>query len=148
MRARLPMDSYAIVRTATRVLPAAYALFLGLNAQAANLTDPAPRGLAAAFGNTVKALYADGRYERIWLHEDGSWEALGRSGKSSSGKWRQKGEKVCLHQSRPFPVPFSYCTEFPPDGGLGVAWSGRDMKGEPIRLTVVRGIERPTAPGS
>jgi hypothetical protein len=148
MRARLSMDLHAFIRASTRVLPAAYALFLGLNAQAANVAEPTPHGLAAAFGNTVKALYSDGRYERIWIREDGSWEAVGRTGRWSSGKWRQKGEKVCLKQSRPFPVPFSYCTDFPPDGGLGVVWSGRDISGQPIQLTVVKGIDRPAAPGS
>jgi hypothetical protein len=40
-------------------------------------------------------------------------------------------------------VPFKYCTEFPAQGGLGVVWHSKDMSGEPIEVTVVRGIERP-----
>lgn len=139
----MPVDFRSLVQASTRVLPAAYTLFLGLNAQAANLPEREPTGVAAAFGNTVKALYSDGRYQRIWIQEDGSWEAIGRRGTWSSGKWRQKGEKVCLKQAKPFPVPFSYCTAFPSDGGLGAVWTSKDISGEPIRLTLVKGIERP-----
>ena len=117
-------------------------LLLGADAHAAGVAA-APQGLAAAFGNTVKALYPDGRYQRIWFHADGSWEAFGRRGKWSSGKWTKKDEKVCLRQSRPFPAPFRYCTEFPSTGGIGAVWTSHDMAGEPIRLTVVRGIEKP-----
>lgn len=106
-----------------------------------------PRGVAAAFGNTVKALYPDGRYQRLWLRADGAWEAVGRRGKWSSGRWSEKDGKVCLRQSKPFPAPFRYCTDFPSNGGLGVQWTSRDMAGEPIRLTVVKGIERPKGPG-
>jgi hypothetical protein len=126
-----------------RVSAAAYALFLGLNAQAAEPANAEPRGVPAAFGNTVKALYPDGRHQRIWLHADGSWDAIGRRGKSSSGKWTVKGEKVCLKQSKPIPLPIKYCTDFPSDGSVGAVWASKDMTGEPIKLTVVKGIERP-----
>ena len=120
---------------------AACALLAGIGAQAAPPSEP--RGVAAAFGNTVKALYPDGKHQRIWLKEDGTWEAIGRRGKPSSGKWSMKGDKVCLKQSRPFPAPFSYCTAFPDDGGIGAVWASKDITGQPIRLTVVEGIERP-----
>jgi hypothetical protein len=115
-------------------------------AQAANLIPPSSetRGVAVAFGNTVKALYPDGRYERIWFHADGAWEAVGRRGSWSSGKWSLKDDnRVCLKQARPFPVPFKYCTTFPAQAGLGDVWRSKDMSGEPIEVTVVRGIERP-----
>ena len=131
-----------MVRTSTRVLPALYTLFLGLNAEAGTVVRE-PHGVEAAFGNTVKARYPDGRYQRIWIKSDGSWEAIGRRGKWSAGKWSAKAEKVCLRQVKPFPAPLHYCTQFPPDGGLGVVWTSRDMTGEPIQLTVVQGIERP-----
>ena len=101
------------------------------------------RGVAAAFGNTVKAQYPDGRYQRLWIRPDGSWEAVGRRGYWSSGKWFVKADKVCLKQAKPFPAPFKYCTDFPAGGGPGVVWTSKDMSGEPIRLTVVRGIEKP-----
>lgn len=126
-----------------RVTSAAYALFFGLNAQAATAPPPEPRGVAAAFGNTVKALYPDGKHQRIWLKPDGSWDAVGRRGKATSGRWTVNGEKVCLRQVKPIPIPISYCTDFPSAGGVGAVWTGKDMKGEPIKLTVVRGIERP-----
>ncbi|MBL8773509.1 MAG: hypothetical protein JNK30_19145, partial [Phenylobacterium sp.] len=98
---------------------------------------------APAFGNTVKALYPDGRAQRLWFKADGTWEAIGRRGKWSAGKWSLKDDKVCLKQSKPFPAPFKYCTVFPAKGGPGVVWTSRDMNGEPIRLTLVKGIERP-----
>ena len=137
------MEFRDLVQASTRVLPFAYTLFIGLNAEAGVLTPPEPRGVQAAFGNTVQALYRDGKSQRIWMQPDGSWEAIGRRGKFSSGKWTLKGEKVCLKQTRPFPAPFSYCTTFPSDGGVGAQWTGKDMAGEPIRLVLVRGIERP-----
>jgi hypothetical protein len=137
------MDFRAFVQASTRVLPFAYTLFLGLNAEAGTATPPEPRGVAAAFGNTIKALYPDGKAQRIWLNADGTWDAIGRRGKSSSGKWTVKGEKVCLKQSKPFPAPFKYCTAFPSTGGIGTQWASQDMAGEPIRITLVKGIERP-----
>jgi hypothetical protein len=138
------MDFRALARSSSRVVPAAYALFVGLNAQAGPMPPQGqPTGVAAAFGNTVMARYPDGKYQRIWIRADGSWEAVGRRGKWSSGHWRQKGDQVCLKQSKPFPFPFSYCTFFPIDGGLGVKWASHDMRGEPIQITVVPGIQRP-----
>jgi hypothetical protein len=136
------MEFRAVVRASTRVLPFAYTLFLALNAEAGTAAQPEPRGVAAAFGNTVKAIYPDGKNQRIWLREDGTWEAIGRRGKHSSGKWSAKGSKVCLKQSKPFPAPFKYCTDFPANGGLGAVWASKDMTGVPIKLTLVKGIER------
>lgn len=129
-----------IVTGLARFTTAAYASFLGLNAQAA---PPEPKGVAAAFGNTVVSIYPDGKQQRIWLKPDGSWEAIGRRGTWSSGKWTMKDEKVCLKQARPFPAPFRYCTDFPAEGGIGAVWTSKDMTGQPIKLTVVKGIERP-----
>jgi hypothetical protein len=125
-----------------RILPFLAAALLAAPAAAANLDTP-PRGVAAAFGNTIRAIYPDGRYQRLWLHADGSWDALGRRGYWSGGKWSLKESKVCLRQTRPFPAPFKYCTDFPEDGGVGVVWTSRSMDGEPIRLTVVKGMDRP-----
>ncbi|HET6970068.1 MAG TPA: hypothetical protein VFH92_02990 [Phenylobacterium sp.] len=103
-----------------------------------------PHGLAAAFGNTIRAMYADGRFQRLWLKPDGSWEAIGRRGKWSSGRWSLKGsDKVCMKQSKPFPFPFGYCADFPADGHVGAVWTSRSMEGEPVQVTVVKGIERP-----
>lgn len=130
-------------------------LSLALVASAATAAEPVrgggSGGVAAAFGNTVKALYPDGRYQWLWFNADGTWEAFGRRGKWSSGKWLQKDpSQVCLKQSRPFPIPFNYCTTFPAGSGVGAVWSSKSIEGEPIRLTVVKGIQRPavTAAGA
>jgi hypothetical protein len=138
------------MRTFTSLAPglAATTLLMIAAAPAQSATAPPvsasePHGLAAAFGNTIKAFYSDGRFQRLWLKPDGSWEAIGRRGKWSSGHWTQKGpDKVCLKQAKPFPFPFGYCTDFPTDGHVGAVWTSRSMEGEPIQLTVVKGIER------
>ena len=104
------------------------------------------RGVAASFGNTVKALYPDGKYQWLWFRADGTWEAFGRRGKWSSGKWSEKDAKVCMKQSKPIPIPFKYCTDFPANGGVGAVWSSRSMEGDPIKVTVVRGIQKPPVP--
>jgi hypothetical protein len=105
------------------------------------------RGVAAAFGNTVKALYPDGKYQWLWFRADGTWEAFGRRGKWSSGKWSEKDAgKVCLKQSKPISIPFKYCTDFPANGGVGAVWASRSMEGDPIKVTVVRGIQKPPVP--
>jgi len=102
------------------------------------------RGVAAAFGNTVKALYPDGKYQWLWFKADGTWEAFGRRGKWSSGRWSEKdSNKVCLKQSKPLPIPLSYCTDFPSNGGVGAVWASKSMEGDPIKVTVVKGIQRP-----
>jgi hypothetical protein len=125
----------------------ATALSLALVAGSASAAEPARTGgVAAAFGNTVKALYPDGRYQWLWFNPDGTWEAFGRRGKWSSGKWSQKGSgQVCLKQSKPLPIPLNYCTAFPASGGVGAVWASKSMEGEPIKVTVVKGIQRPTA---
>jgi len=125
-----------------RLLPP-IAAGLSLATAAHGATDVEVARLAPVFGNTVKALYPDGKAQRLWFKADGTWEAVGRRGKWSAGKWSVKDDKVCLKQSKPFPAPFKYCTAFPANGGLGVVWTSHDMYGEPIKLTVVKGIERP-----
>lgn len=116
---------------------------LALAASPSAKAAPEPHGVTVTFGNTVKAQYSDGKYQRLWFKADGSWQAVGRRGKWSAGKWSLKDDRVCLKQSHPFPAPFHYCTAFPATGGLGAIWTSRDWQGEPIRLTVVKGIERP-----
>jgi hypothetical protein len=138
MRINLLLAAAAAALTATLAAPTAQA------ATAPPVSPSEPHGLAAAFGNTIKAFYSDGRFQRLWLKPDGSWEAIGRRGKWSAGRWTLKGEdKVCLKQSKPFPFPFGYCTDFPVDGHIGAVWTSRSLEGEPIQVTVVKGIERP-----
>ena len=92
-----------------------------------------------AFGNTVKATYPDGRFQRCWFKADGAWRAIGRRGTTSSGKWTQKGEKVCLKQTKPSAGPFRYCASFPSSGDLGSSWPAKDAGGGKITLSLVKG---------
>ncbi|HLK23498.1 MAG TPA: hypothetical protein VKT30_02455 [Caulobacteraceae bacterium] len=109
----------------------------GLGAGCAAIGAPSgPNSLvAAAFGNTVVSTYPDGRTAELWLHPGGRYDAKGRRGDPSSGRWRIKGQKICLSQSRPFPSPFSYCTALPRSG----QWSARAVTGEAIRVRIVKG---------
>jgi hypothetical protein len=136
------MSGFSRVTGLARTVLPAYAMFFGLNVQAAE-PAPEPKGVTAAFGNTIKATYPDGKHQRIWLKSDGAWEAIGRRGLASAGKWSVKDGRVCLRQTRPFPAPFRYCTDFPAEGGVGARWTGKDITGTPIDLTLVKGIERP-----
>ena len=94
-------------KLALRLILGAYVAFSALNAQAAPSAPPSaspPDRVSAAFGNTVLTTYPDGRHQRIWLHEDGTWDGVSRRGHQTAGRWSLKGEKVCLRQSRPVPL--------------------------------------------
>ena len=95
--------------------------------------------VAAAFGNTIVTTYPDGRTQQIWLQPDGRWSGVSRTHKDLAGKWRLKGDKVCLRQQTPPTLPFSYCTVFPPDARVGAAWTSKDFGGTPIQLRLVGG---------
>ena len=101
--------------------------------------DAAPQAVSAAFGNTIKATYPDGRFQRYWLQPDGTWRAIGRRGKPSSGKWTQKGDELCLRQTKPFPAPTKYCTPFPATTKVGASWPAKDAGGGKITLSLVKG---------
>jgi hypothetical protein len=105
---------------------------------AAQPDDPAAR-ISAAFGNTVTSTYPDGRSQKIWLRPDGSWTGLSRTRKDLAGTWTVKGDKVCLRQKTPPTLPFSFCTPFPQDAHVGVAWASKDVGGTPIRLRLDAG---------
>lgn len=94
--------------------------------------------LAQAFGNTIVSTYPDGRTAELWLQPGGVYTAKGRRGDPSSGRWSMKGQKVCLKQSRPLSVPFSFCTGVP-GSGVGASWTARAVTGETIRVAVVKG---------
>jgi hypothetical protein len=126
---------------ATRLGAAGLMLALSLPAHAGGLSGGLD-SVTAAFGNTILATYPDGRNQRIWLQADGRYEAIGRRGKPSSGRWSMKDERVCLKQSKPFPAPISYCTDFPKNSGVGVTWTSKDISGVPIRLTLLEGLGR------
>lgn len=96
--------------------------------------------LAAAFGNTVTTTYPDGRTQKIWLRADGTWTGLSRNRQPLAGSWSTKGDKVCMRQKKPPTLPFSYCTAFPADAHVGVAWSSKDFGGTSIRLRLDPGV--------
>ena len=93
--------------------------------------------VAAAFDNTIVSTYPDGRTGELWLASDGSYTAQGRRHDPSNGHWRVKGDKLCLKQSRPIPVPFSFCTPLPSE--LGAGWTGKAVSGEAIQIKLVKG---------
>jgi hypothetical protein len=91
--------------------------------------------ISSAFGNTIVSTYPDGRTAELWLQPSGGYSAKGRRGDPSSGRWRIKGQRICLTQSHPFPAPFSYCTGIPRAG----TWSAKAVTGELIHVRIVPG---------
>ena len=94
--------------------------------------------MAPAFANTIVSTYPDGRHGQLYLASDGTWRAVSRHGNASRGSWSVKGERVCMHQSRPIPLPFGYCTPIV-GGGVGTRWSAKAPTGEPITAELVAG---------
>lgn len=115
-------------------IPAALVGAAGATAAAAASAE-APPAVQQAFGNTILSTYPDGRQARLWLRPGGDYTAMGRRGDRSSGHWRIKGEQLCLKQSRPMPVWFSYCTPIP----TGQTWTAKAVTGERIRVKLVHG---------
>lgn len=111
---------------------------LGLWLAAAPAHADAPPDLEPAFRNTIVSTYPDGRTARLWLNRDGTYQAAGQEGGPSSGRWTRHGSRICIRQRRPFPAPFSYCTEIP-RGGVGTSWTARAVTGEMIRIQVIAG---------
>ncbi len=101
-----------------------------------------PGVLKAAFNSTIVSTYPDGRKAELWLHPDGSYTAEGRRHDRSSGHWKVKGEALCLKQSHPLSVPFSFCTPIT-QAKIGARWSGKAVTGEPITIQLVRGRTDP-----
>ncbi len=91
-----------------------------------------------AFGNTIVSTYADGRTGELWLRPGGDYTARGRRGDPSSGHWKVKGDQVCLQQSKPLAIPFSYCTNLP-KVAMGASWSAKSAMGDAIQVKVVKG---------
>jgi hypothetical protein len=123
------------LRLVARTAVAGYAAFAALNAQAA---EPGP--VAAAFGNTVISSYPDGTSQKIWLHADGTWNGISRRNAALAGRWTLRGDKVCMRQSQPPTLPISYCTSVPTSSQPGVQWTGRDVAGRAITLSLMKGV--------
>lgn len=111
-------------------------LTVGLAAAPLAVLAAEPSPLARAFGNTVVSTYPDGRTALVWLRKDGTYSGETRRRTPTSGTWSLKAGKVCLKQSRPVAVPFSYCTELP----ATESWKARAVTGEPVTMKVVKGV--------
>jgi hypothetical protein len=122
---------------------ACLAAFIVLAGSACSAT---PSAVQATFGNTLVSTYPDGRKAALWLRPDGDYTLKGRRGDLSSGHWRLKDDKVCLRQARPFPVPFSFCSQIP-NNPAGGSWLAKAFTGETIRMELVKGDDRTGHPG-
>jgi len=123
----------------TRTLP-----ILGLAAACLVCAAADSSTVGAAFGNTILSTYPDGRTAELWLAPDGGYTAQGRRHDPSSGHWTVKGAKLCLKQSHPVSVPFSFCTPLP-SGDMSEGWVGKAVSGERIQIKMIRG--HVTGPG-
>ncbi|ATQ43155.1 hypothetical protein [Caulobacter mirabilis] len=119
------------------------AIIVGAGALVATLLAPAPLPLAIlepAFQNTIVSTYPDGKSTKLWLERNGQYEALRANGQRTGGSWQMKGDRLCMTQRRPIFVPLAFCTGIPSlKGGVGVSWTAKGLKGEPVRHTVVAG---------
>ena len=120
------------------MLIAAIALPLAGTALAKDRAPDRTASVEAAFGSTIVSTYPDKRTAELWLARDGTYTAEGRRHDPSRGHWSVKGEKLCLKQVRPVPVPFSFCTPIP-RAGMGQAWPAKAATGEAITVKVVKG---------
>ncbi len=94
----------------------------------------AAEAVKRAFGNTIVSVYPDGRKGFLYLKEDGTFTTLGRHRTSSFGKWKIKGDKVCLKRIKPA-APFGYCTAAP----QGDSWPAKAVTGEKLRVHLEKG---------
>ena len=92
----------------------------------------------AAFDNTIRSTYTDGRVGKLWLDPDGTYTGEGPARDPSSGRWLVKGQKLCFKQRRPVPMFFLFCTPIV-EGGVGASWHTKSPYGEPITVTLVEG---------
>ena len=113
-------------------------LLLALVVAAAVPSATLMSALEPAFANTIVSTYPDGRQAKAWLNRDGSYRGQSRSGRASSGRWTLDGEKVCMRQQRPVPIPLTYCTPVH-RGGVGTTWTGKAVTGEKVQLELVAG---------
>jgi len=95
-------------------------------------------GLEPAFGNTIVSTHPDGRQARLWLSADHTFRAQGRRGNRSSGVWRVRGERLCLTQRRPIPIPIPYCHRFP-RLSVGDRWNDTASNGDAVVNQIVAG---------
>lgn len=95
-------------------------------------------GLEPAFGNTIVSTHPDGRQARLWLSADHTFRAQGRRGNRSSGVWRVRGDRLCLTQRRPLPIPIPYCHSFQ-HHSVGQRWNDTAVNGDAVTNQIVAG---------
>jgi len=117
------------------------ALSLVVALMALPVAAEAAQDVSAAFGNTIVSTYPDKRTALLWLQADGDYSGSSRRKTAMSGRWELKGEKICLKQKEPFPSPITYCLDLS-SGSPETGWSAKAVTGEPIRVTIVKGILR------
>lgn len=105
-------------------------------------TGQAAPDIAAAFGNTIVSTYPDKRTAYLWLQTDGAYTGASRKRTAMSGRWEMKGEKICFKQQKPFTSPINYCLDLS-SGTPATGWSAKAVTGEPIRVTIVKGVLKP-----
>ncbi|CAN5168156.1 hypothetical protein BH09PSE2_BH09PSE2_11400 [soil metagenome] len=99
-----------------------------------------PEAYAPVFTGALVSTYADGRKAKLWLESDGAFSGQGRTGRRNSGSWTLETKGLCMRQSRPFPVPFKFCTPLP--ASLTQPWAAKAPTGEAVTVTFVAG-DRP-----
>lgn len=97
--------------------------------------------LAPALGNTIVSTHPDGRKARLSLDVRGTYEAESRAGRRSGGTWKLRGEKLCLSQNRPLPIPIPYCKAIPAEQ-VGKPWRDTAVNGDSVTNEIVRGRNR------
>lgn len=95
-------------------------------------------GLEGAFGNTIVSTHPDGRQARLWLGADHTFRAQGRRGNRSSGVWRVRGDRLCLTQRRPIPIPIPYCHGFQRHS-VGDRWTDTASNGDAVTNRILAG---------
>jgi hypothetical protein len=127
-----PIQTLALTLSAIAAVGASTALAAS---DSKDKAEPASEAVKRAFGNTIISTYPDGRHGYLWLSADGTFRTMGRHKTQSTGKWRVKGDQVCLKRQHP-PAPFSYCTAAP----QGETWAAKAVTGEKLRVNLVKGI--------
>ncbi|MBI1406217.1 MAG: hypothetical protein GC145_08845 [Caulobacter sp.] len=96
----------------------------------------APAAIAPAIGAAIVSTHPDGRTASLRLHADHSYDARGRDGGLSSGRWSMKDGKVCLSQKKPFPGLFRICKAFP-RVAVGDSWEDTAFNGDKVTNRIV-----------
>ncbi len=117
-------------------------ILAAITLMAASASAPQPSAEAViepAFSATVLSTYPDGRVSKLWLNRDGTFTGEERDHTLKGGRWTIKAGKICMSQTKPFPIPFlTFCSPIP-SAGVGESWTGKAITGEPIVIRIVPG---------